>query len=380
MAWVADQAEAFFAESRTDLRPSFLTIGYVDPHRDVVTRGGFGNDAEYDSRVQDLVFDANNVQVPSWLTDGPATRGELAQYYQAIYRFDQGVGFVVDALKRQGLYDDTLIIVTSDNGPPFINAKTTLYDAGTCLPLIMRAPHRGRGVINPNMVSWVDILPTLLDFAGIAQKPTNGEWVQPSLGKMAPTKTVPSPPISGRSFWPIVDCTTILPETEWQHHVFGSHTFHELQNYWPTRVVRTRRYKYHRNVAWKLDFPFASDLYASYSFEEIRESEVPRIGQRKLESYLSRPAEELFDLETDPDEINNLAEMPEHADRMRHFRKTLQDWQHKTHDLWLFKDGHSVLKMQRYAQDGLRVPPRFDMGIDLPKTALRVEEVVHDTR
>lgn len=360
--WVAEQAAGFFDRAEEEERPFFLTVGYVDPHRDVTTRGGFGNQETYGSRVKPLRCDPKTVEVPSWLSDLPETRQELAEYYEAINRTDQGIGFVLEELERRGLSDNTLIIVTSDNGPPFMNAKTTLYDAGTCLPFIVRTPAGEQGIVNPNMISWVDVLPTLMDYAGIASKETSEEGrVSPGAGMLSST-VVPSPPRGGRSFLPFINRQDVVPESEWQHHIFGSHTFHELQNYWPTRVCRTRRYKYHRNIAWKLDFPFASDLYASYSFQGMREAAEPAMmGQRSFDAYIHRPAEELFDLETDPDEIDNLASSPDHQDVLLVMRRKVEKWQLETRDLWLYRDGHSVVKMLRYAADGLSAPDRFDM-------------------
>ena len=92
VAWVADQGEEFFKKAKEEDKPFFLTVGYVDPHRDVQTRGGFGNDEEFDERVKALEIKEEDVEVPGWLTDLPETRKELVQYYKAINRTDQGVG------------------------------------------------------------------------------------------------------------------------------------------------------------------------------------------------------------------------------------------------------------------------------------------------
>ena len=328
VAWVADQVDAFCESAKKEDRPFYLTVGFVDPHRDITTRGGFGNDETYDKRVSSIDLKPEDVEVPSWLTDLPETRQELVEYYKAVHRTDSGVGMILDALEKQGLADSTLVLFTSDNGPPFINAKTTLYDAGTCLPLLVRQPGGKAGITNPNMISYIDFLPTFLDWAEIKPEVHGESTVQPGGGFETGKKATP-PPRRGRSFLPITQREDVVPESEWQHHVFGSHTFHELQNYWPTRVLRTRRYKYHRNIAWRLDFPFASDLYASYSFEGMRNAskDKPMIGSRSLKNYLFRPSEELFDLENDPEEIDNLAEDPAHKELLLQLRETLEQWQ-----------------------------------------------------
>lgn len=148
--------------------------------------------------------------------------------------------------------------------------------------------------------------------------------------------------------------------------VFGSHTFHEITNYWPTRFLRTPRYKYHRNVAWQLDFPFSGDLYGSLSWEGIRRSDPVRIGQRPLRDYVRRPPEELYDLEADPEEVQNLAEDPAHGERLAGFRARMETWQRDTRDPWLYRDGVSVIAVEHHLRNGLTLPDRFDFAPDDP--------------
>ncbi len=272
----------------------------------------------------------------------------------AISRLDSGIRLILEALERQGLADSTLVVFTSDNGPPFINSKTTLYDAGVRLPVIIRAPGSLQGARNPNMISFIDMLPTFLDWAGASKGP--------EIKKTAP-------PRLGRSFLPILDTTSLLDKSSWQHHVYGSHTFHEIQNYWPTRFLRTRRYKYHRNIAWKLDFPFASDLYSSLTFESVRNMPAPvMVGHRPLKNYIVRPAEELYDLEKDPLEVHNLANEDSHKSLLCELRDELEQWQLRTKDLWLHRDGVSVQALRAYFDDGLNLPDRVEFDADNPST------------
>ncbi|KAI9661077.1 MAG: hypothetical protein M1821_009404 [Bathelium mastoideum] len=355
VAWVADQCEAFFHQARNDSKPWYLTVGFIDPHRDVTTRGGFGNQTNYDKRVPVLDVKPEDVEIPNWLSDLPETRKEFMEYYQSIHRMDAGVGMILDALEHQGFAENTLVVFTSDNGPPFVNSKTTLYEAGLNLPLIVRAPGSKPGVENSNMISFIDIFPTFLEWAGI-------DPATRAKNSLSPTRL-------GRSFLPILSQTALLDASTWQHHIFGSHTFHELQNYWPTRVLRTRKYKYHRNLAWRLDFPFAADLYASLTFEGIRNSDGPAmIGGRQLRDYIFRPAEELYDLDEDPQELHNLAPDSAHTDLLLELRKKLENWQRQTKDLWWNRDGVSLTMLARYAKDGLAIPDRLDFDVENPGT------------
>jgi N-sulfoglucosamine sulfohydrolase len=354
VAWVADRGEAFFKKAKETDRPFFLTVGYVDPHRDVTTRAGFGNEEKCDGRVTVPEFSLEDVEVPPFLSDLPGTRTEMVEYNKAISRLDSGLGLILEALEKQGLADSTLVVFTSDNGPPFINSKTTLYDAGVRLPLIIKMPGSAPGVRNPNMISFIDILPTFLDWAGASKAP-----------KIIET----APPRLGRSFLSILDITTLLDDKSWQHQVYGSHTFHEVQNYWPTRFLRTRRYKYHRNIAWKLDFPFASDLYSSLTFDSIRNTPAPvMVGQRPLKNYIVRPAEELYDLEQDPLEVHNLAGDEAHQALLRELRHDVERWQLRTKDLWLYRDGVSVQALEAYFEVGLKLPDRIEFDAENPGT------------
>ncbi|KAH9209570.1 alkaline-phosphatase-like protein [Leptodontidium sp. 2 PMI_412] len=344
VAWVADRAAAFLKKAGEESRPFFLTVGYIDPHRDL-TRSGFGNEDTFHSRIKDVKYDPANVTVPEFLNDLPEIRQETANYYSAISRLDQGIGYILDALKQSGHEEDTLVMFVSDNGPPFINSKTTLYDAGVRLPLIVRRPGSKPGVVNPNMVSFIDILPTFLDWAG-----------SPDLK----SKRI------GRSFLQILNRQDLVDG--WQTHVFGSHSFHEITNYYPTRFMRTDRYKYHRNVEWKLNFPFAADLYGSLTWEAIRNSGTHTMGKRPLKSYIQRPPEELYDLQTDPHEVKNLALNPDatHKGQLEKMRAATEEWQRQTEDPWLFRDGVSVVLVKHHVEAGMFLPNRFDFDVEDP--------------
>jgi N-sulfoglucosamine sulfohydrolase len=102
------------------------------------------------------------------------------------------------------------------------------------------------------------------------------------------------------------------------------------------RVVRTKRYKFIYNIAWKLDFPTASDLHMSATWRSTVREATP-LGARDVDDYLNRPRFELYDLEADPQELQNLADDPAQADRVAEFSRLVQEFQLETGDPWFHK-------------------------------------------
>jgi N-sulfoglucosamine sulfohydrolase len=306
VAAMARQARKFFEDSGT--KPFFLVVGFSDPHR---TAKGFGNERRYRG-VPETRYDPKDVLVPAFLPDLPEVRQELADYYQAASRLDRGVGLVLDALKQTKKAGQTLVLFVSDNGIPFPGAKTTLYDPGLHLPLIISCPtQKRRGLTNHALVSWVDIAPTILDWAGVKKLPL----------------------MPGRSLLPILE--KVNPKG-WDV-VYGSHQFHEITMYYPMRMIRTRQYKYILNLAHQLDYPFASDLYNSKTWQGILRRGSKKLGPRTVDAYIHRPREELYDLKNDPNELKNLAADAKYAKVLADLRKRLKEWQQKTNDPWLVK-------------------------------------------
>jgi N-sulfoglucosamine sulfohydrolase len=103
------------------------------------------------------------------------------------------------------------------------------------------------------------------------------------------------------------------------------------------RMIWTRTHKYIRNLAHALDYPFASDLYNSRTWQGVLERRDKMIGERSVEAFVRRPLEELYDLEKDPHELHNLAADPKSAEVLRDLRERLKAWQVKTRDPWLVK-------------------------------------------
>ena len=303
---MAQQAREFFSSEPE--KPFFLVVAYSDPHRDWVK----SNAINYPN-VKKEIYDPRDTIVPPYLPDKPEVRQELAAYYQSVSRLDQGIGFLLESLEKSGRAGNTLIIYISDNGIPFPGAKTNLYDPGIRLPMIISSPtQRRRGIVNDAMVSYIDIMPTVLDWTGAGPPPYD---------------------LPGRSILPVLEQEN---PAGWDT-VFASHTFHEITMYYPMRVIRTRKYKYILNLTHKLDFPFASDLYESATWQGILRRGDKRMGVREVEKYIHRPKGELYDLENDPHEVVNVADNPQYKDVLDNLRARLRKWQEDTNDPWIVK-------------------------------------------
>ena len=149
---MADKCKEFITQKEDD-RPFFLYFGTSDPHRG----GGKDNQSELELKpdlfgnlsndrahegVEEVFFNPNDLPIPAFLPDTPETREELAQYYQSCARIDQGVARLVDILKEADLYDRTMIVFTSDHGMAFAGGKTTVYEGGLRVPMVVRDPYQ----------------------------------------------------------------------------------------------------------------------------------------------------------------------------------------------------------------------------------------------
>lgn len=351
---MADAAKAFITDKNDD-RPFFLYFGTADPHRG----GGADQDSELEHKpdlfgnrpkdesfpgVEEVFYKPEDVNVPPFLPETPECREELAQYYQSCARLDQGVGRLVEILKEAGLYDKTLIVFTSDHGMAFPGAKTTVYEPGLRVPFVVRNPYEAkRGVRSTAMISHVDITPSLLDFAGGLDPKTNGpkQWVDPKEFWAEGNAEMVNHhgghkfrTYHGKSWMPI------LGQPDAVHHetIFASHTFHEIQMYYPMRVVRDGKYKLIWNIASGLEYPFASDLWAASSWQaQFEKGMTARYGEKSVGDYIFRPEFELYDIANDPNETENLAFKSEHVETLRKYQSLIKTMQKELEDPWIMK-------------------------------------------
>lgn len=248
--------------------------------------------------------DPKSAEIPPNQVDTPLTHQARARYYAAITHMDNELGQVYD-LARKKFSDDLFFLHFSDQGAQWPFGKWTLYDDGIRVPMIAVWPgHTQPGSRTAAMVSLVDVLPTLVAVAG---------------GK-------PPEAIDGRSFSGVLaDKTASLRE-----RIYVTHSGDGNFNVYPMRCVRDDRWKYILNLHPEFKFTThittAGEAGAKYWESWVKKAADNPVAAIKVRRYQQRPKEELYDLEKDPYEQNNLAEDPAQTERLTAMRADLERW------------------------------------------------------
>lgn len=318
----------------------FLMVAFHDPHRcgHITPEYGpfcerFGSGEEGMGLIPDwhpIYYQWQQVQLPYYIQDTEAARRDIAAQYTTISRLDQGIGLVLKELIDAGHADDTLIIYTSDNGPPFPSGRTNFYEPGFAVPFLMSSPDKKRWhQVTYAMTSHLDLLPTFLDWYGIPQ----------FSGSI--TNEINS--FTGKSLLPLLDQE---PPIDNVTLVFGSHNFHEVTMSYPMRTIRNRRYKLIHNLNYASKFPIDQDFYVSWTFQDILNRTIgkhPLPWYKSLKTYYNRPEFELYDLKKDGAEMQNLAYKKDFAKLRKELEEKLWNWQVDTNDPWRCAP-HAVLE------------------------------------
>jgi arylsulfatase A-like enzyme len=276
-------------------QPFFLWVGFNDPHRD------------YQPGAVDPPHDPTAVKVPLTLADTPETRADLALYYDEISRMDEQIGRFMAELDRRGLRENTLVVFLSDNGMPFPRAKGTVYDAGVRTPLIFSWPAQiEAGKTYDGLVSVIDLAPTWLDIAGLETPDT----------------------MQGSSIRTIFTDQTVPGRT----YVYSERNWHDCDEH--IRSLRTERFKLIRNAYIELPHGTAADIGGSPSFRSlIRLKKQNKLTHAQAQLFqVPRPRIELYDLEKDPWEINNVADEDAYWAKARELAAVLDTWIEETSD------------------------------------------------
>ncbi len=253
------------------------------------------------------IYDHDDIIVPPYLVDTETTREDLTGYYHEVSRFDHYIGLVVAELKKQGVLDDTMIVVAADNGRPFPRCKSRVYDSGIKTPWVVHYPRVIQSPsVSKSLVSVIDLSATCLELAGIEQP----ECIQ------------------GRSFVPILKD----PKAEVRQMVFSEHNWHVYKNH--ERMVRFGDFAYIKNnypnqpnLCYESDthYPAGNELWLAHAAGKTT-------SQQQQVFANPCPDEELFKLSTDPHQLTDLAKNPDYAKPLKQARRLLAQWTRQTGD------------------------------------------------
>ena len=263
-------------------------------------------------------YNPAKLTVPPYLVDCPETRTALQKYYAEITTLDDQLGRCMNIVDTSGRRDDTILIFTSEQGSGMpLAGKWTCYDTGLKTVFILRWPKRVRGGTRTSaMAQYVDVAPTLIEAAG--GNPDRCNPGRPdALGKEG---------FDGRSFLPV-----LLGQTDkHRQHVYGVHTTRGIirgSGCYPIRSVRSRRYKYIRNLNHTATFYNVVSTDSQGLLEAWKRlGKTDPAAAARARWYQHRPAEELYDVTTDPYELKNLADDPSLAKIKSDLATKLDAW------------------------------------------------------
>lgn len=322
------------SEAARQSKPFFLHLNTADPHR---PWPGSVDEVEFLQRLEKQFgkkttpmrpyprnYSPCEVPVPGYLPDLPGVRVDLGEFYSALHNADTAVGRIIDALKDAGVWDTTIVICFADQGASFPMSKQSLYPAGTRIPLIIRWPGvvRPGSVVEGEMVSIIDIMPTLIEGLGLASVPDMDG--QSFLGLMRNN--------GGRG----------------RDHVFTSYTYaYPGIQAFPMRAVQSREFVYIYN-AWHgesniepkipLTYDGHIDPLTGLCWKSMKEAAAsdPALAKR-VEFIMNRAPEEFYDLRKDPYCLDNRIADPMHASRIAEMREMVEQQMERTKDPLLAK-------------------------------------------
>jgi len=285
-------------------KPFFAQINYSETHR---------------TFIQDTKnpIDANDVILPSYYPDHPIAKKDWALYLETIQYVDQKVGNLFTELEQAGVLDNTVVFIFGDHGRAMLRDKQWLYDGGIRVPLIVWGKGIAKGEISDELISLIDLAPTTMDMAGL----TVPDYMEGHV-------------FSGANRQPrnyIYAQRDRCDETDDRIRAVRDKRFKYIKNYFPERpYTQFNAYK-------KLQYPVMTLMQKLHQEGKLS-------AEQALFFAPTRPVEELFDTFNDPDEVNNLANNPAYAKRLKTMRTELADWQVRTGDQGMQAEDPAVVK------------------------------------
>lgn len=324
----AESASKFFAASD---EPFFLSINYPDAHFPLHRQ---------DHGLPVKPLEGKDVKPLPWVGADSATLREFtADYYNCMSRLDTGVGMLFDKLAQAGKADNTLIIYFGDHGAQFSRGKTSVYEAGLRIPLIVSwAGHMKKGIVPTELVSTLDVLPTILDA----------------------TKVKGPEDLPGKALQPLMNGKKVA----WRKYIVAQTNGSAPSLYFQQQSIRDKRYKLvispvrnRPNLCAKAYMDRHNVHFAAGTSPEDIAASSEDI-QQIYETYMNPPLYELYDLEKDPYEFVNLAGVSKYAKIKKRLLSDFAKWQKETNDpladpqkLKLLTDEHDRMRKFNYRRD-----------------------------
>ncbi|MEM6776230.1 MAG: sulfatase-like hydrolase/transferase [Planctomycetota bacterium] len=325
--WDRCSSSAHWRDRPDKDQPFFSIFNFTGCHE-----SGIASEDKYRRVTKNLPaahrHDASMLELPPYYPDTARVREDWKRYFDVISAMDANTGEILSELEADGLSDNTIVMYWSDHGVGLPRAKRWLYDSGMHIPLIVRVPEDFRmdgqgtaGTVNHELVSSVDFAPTVLNLAGVQ----------------------PSDSMQGRAF---LGDDLAAP----RRYVFGARDRMD-ERYDIIRAVRDQRFKYIRNYeAFKTYYQYMNTPEKGATMREIRR--VAALGElpKAANPFMSpnKPVEELYDLEVDPHELNNLAGDESYREQLNEMREAHLDWVLQTNDLGLIPEPEIVRREQQY--------------------------------
>ncbi len=315
--WHENSNEAHWRNAPDD-RPFFSVFNFGITHE-----GHTNTIREEDTESLEQHHDPADAKLPPYFPDTGRYREIWANMYDLISVFDQEVGKLVEQLKEDGEYESTMIFVFSDHGFGLPRYKRWMYNSGVHVPFILHVPERYKGLVNnlnsdrpDNMVGFVDFAPTVLNLAGTA---------------------IPDR-MEGKNF---------LGEGSRSNEYIYGYRDRADDCYDMSRAVYDGRYIYIRNFMPHIPYIQNAVIYnrGKAGFEELfRVQEEGTLPPEAEDMFEAKPVEELYDLENDPYELDNLLENDPDNKTADKLRKKLHEWMVKYRDTGLLNEGEMMIK------------------------------------
>lgn len=332
-----NEIKRFIGERKEDKTPFFMVVASNEPHEGYT----LGDPSKWNP---------NTINMPEGYVDTPEMRELLVKYYAEINVFDAQVGNVLRILEENGMKDNTVVMLLSEQGNSMPFAKWTCYRNGLQSAMLVRWPgHIQPGSETDALVNYIDVVPTFMDIAGME-----------------------APDTDGKSFYRVLKGET----NEHAQYVFGQQTSRGIYSgpqYYGIRSAKDGRYNYIRNLTPEATFQNTTTQgNKAYMNSWRREANAGNeFAEQRLYKYQHRPGEELYDMIEDPWELNNLADDPAYAAKLAELRAAMDAWMAEVGDLGQETEMKALERLWENA-------PKDDGADDGNLTATNWKKVIDD--